>query len=127
MSAARRRRGFTLIELLVVLAILAMMMLLAVPRYYSQLDASRETVLRENLRTVREMLDRFHGDKARYPESLKELVELRYLAGLPLDPMTESSATWIIETPPPGYKGEVFNIRSGSTAVGKNGRAYAEW
>jgi general secretion pathway protein G len=126
-SGERRLSGFTLIELLVVLAILAMMMTLAVPRYYSQLDASRETVLRENLRTVREMLDRFHGDKGRYPEALQELVDLRYLGGLPVDPMTESSATWIIEPPPPGYRGEVFNIRSGSTAIGKNGKAYAEW
>lgn len=121
------RLGFTLIELLVVLAIIAMLLLLAVPRYYSQLESSKETVLLENLRTVRETLDRFNGDKGRYPEALQELVDLRYLASLPVDPMTESSMTWIIEPPPSGYKGEVFNVRSGSIAIGKNGIAYANW
>lgn len=121
------RRGFTLIELLVVLAIVAVMITLAVPRYYSQVDASKESVLRENLRATRDVLDRFYGDLGRYPESLEELVERKYLRSLPVDPITESSATWLLEQPPSGYNGSVFNLRSASTAIGKNGRAYAEW
>lgn len=121
------RAGFTLIELLVVLAIVAVLATLAVPRYYGQLDSSRETVLRENLRAVRDVLDHFYGDKGRYPESLQELVDLSYLRGLPYDPMADSSTSWILVPPPDGYKGEVYDLRSASRAVGKNGRAYAEW
>lgn len=127
MRNSEARSGFTLIELLVVLAILAVMMLLAVPRYYSQLEASREVVLRENLRQVRETLDRFYGDRGRYPESFDELVELRYLAAPPFDPMTESSSLWVIEKVPAGYKGNLYNIRSGSNGVDKQGRPYASW
>jgi len=120
-------RGFTLIELLVVLAIVAVMVTLAIPRYYNQVDASKEAVLRENLRLTREVLDRFYGDMGRYPESLQELVERRYLRNVPVDPMTESSSTWLFVSPPQGYKGEIFNLRSGSPALGKNGQPYADW
>ncbi len=119
--------GFTLIELLVVLAIVAVMVTLALPRYYNQIEASKETVLRENLRATRDVLDRFYGDTGRYPESLQELVDRHYLQALPADPMTESVTTWVMEPPPEGYKGEVFNLRSGSDAVDKHGQAYAQW
>ena len=124
---AARLRGFTLIELLVVLAIVAVMLTLAIPRYYSQLDAAKEAVLRENLRTTREVLDRFYGDTGRYPDSLGELVERRYLHVLPVDPVTESSETWVLVAPPEGYEGVVGDIRSGSSQSGKDGRPYAEW
>lgn len=125
--AARSCSAFTLIELLVVLAIVAVMLTLAVPRYYNQLDASKEAVLRENLRATREVLDHFYGDTGRYPDSLQELVDRRYIQGLPVDPMTDSPATWVLSPPPEEYKGAVFNLRSGSTAIGKNGKPYAEW
>lgn len=126
-TVERRRRGFTLIELLVVMAIVAVLATLAAPRYFNQVDASKEAVLRENLRAVRDVLDRFYGDMGRYPESLGELVERRYLRELPVDPMTESSQTWQLVPPPEGYKGEVFDLRSGATGQGGDGKAYAEW
>lgn len=119
--------GFTLIELLVVLAIVAVMLSLAIPRYYNQVDSSKEAVLRENLRATRDVLDRFYGDTGRYPDSLGELVDKRYLRALPVDPITESSATWVLVPVPEGYHGSVFDLRSGSTATGKNGKPYAEW
>lgn len=123
----RSRTGFTLIELLVVLAIVAVLATLAMPRYYGQLDSSKETVLRENLRSVRDVLDHFYGDKGRYPESLQELVDLNYLRSLPYDPMMDSSLSWVLVSPPEGYTGAVYDLRSASRAVGKNGKAYAEW
>ncbi|KQV94748.1 type II secretion system protein [Rhizobacter sp. Root1221] len=123
----RRSAGFTLIELLVVLAIVAVMLTLAIPRYYSQLDASKESVLRENLRVTRDVIDRFYGDLGRYPESLDELVQRWYLRSVPVDPMTESTDTWIITAPPEGHDGAVADIRSGSSAQTKDGKPYAEW
>ncbi len=119
--------GFTLIELLVVLAIVSTLLLLVAPRYYQQLDASKEAVLRENLRSVRDVLDKFHADLGRYPETLDELVERRYLRALPLDPMTESAATWQLIPAPEGYKGLVYDIRSGHPGQGRDGKKYAEW
>ncbi|KAB0574154.1 prepilin-type N-terminal cleavage/methylation domain-containing protein [Ideonella dechloratans] len=120
-------RGFTLIELLVVLAIVALLGTLALPRYYGQVEAAKETALRENLRTLREVLDRFYGDTGRYPESLQELVDRRYLRSLPVDPLTDSTASWVVVPPPAGYAGKVYDIRSIAAGVGKNGQPYAKW
>lgn len=122
-----RRRGFTLIELLVVLAIVSTLLLLVTPRYLHRVDASKETVLRDNLRAVRDTLDKFYGDNGRYPESLDELVEKKYLRRLPVDPITESEKTWELVPVPEGYKGVVYDIRSGASGTGRDGRKYAEW
>lgn len=119
--------GFTLIELLVVLAILSTLLLLVVPRYFNKLDESRDIVLRDNLRATREVLDKFYGDTGRYPETLEELVEKKYLRGLPVDPITESSSTWEIVPAPEGYKGTVYNIRSGAPGAARDGTKYADW
>ena len=126
-AAPRASRAFTLIELLVVLAIVAVLVTLAVPRYYNQVDASKEAVLKENLRTTRDVLDHFYGDTGRYPDSLQELVDRRYLRTLPVDPMTGTSSDWLLAAPPDGYKGEVFDLHSSSPQTGRNGVAYADW
>ena len=122
-----RRTGFTLIELLVVLAIVALMLSLALPRYLPRIDAAKETVLAENLRAVRETLGHYYGDTGRYPDSLQQLVDKKYLAALPLDPLTDSATTWIVQAPDDGSKGGVYNIRSGAPGSDRQGRAYAEW
>lgn len=126
-GATRRRHGFTLIELLVVLAIVAVLLTLVLPRYYGQVEAAKETVLQENLRTTRDVIGRFYGDTGRFPESLDELVEKKYLGSVPFDPIAESSATWRLEPVPEGYKGTVYNLHSGAPGVGRNGKPYAEW
>ena len=89
----RLRRGFTLIELLVVLAIVALLLTLAVPRYLPRVDGAKETILADNLRNTREIIDQFYADTGRYPDSLDQLVEKKYLRNVPVDPVTDSSAT----------------------------------
>lgn len=123
----RRLRGFTLIELLVVLAIVATLAALVVPRYFSQREAAKEVVLRDNLRTTREVIDKFYGDVGRYPESLEELVEKKYLRELPFDPVGESNATWQLIDVPSGFKGRVYDIKSGAQGVARDGKPFAEW
>ena len=122
-----RRQGFTLIELLVVLAIVAVLLTLALPRYHGKVDQAKEAVLRENLRTTRDVIGKFYGDTGRFPDTLDELVQRRYLAGLPLDPLTDSPATWTLVPPPEGYRGAVYDIRSGAPGAGSDGKAYADW
>ena len=90
MQEHKRGRGFTLIELIVVLAIVALLATLAMPRYFQSVDVSKETVLKENLHSMRETIDKFYADTGRYPESLEELVERKYLRAIPPDPITES-------------------------------------
>jgi general secretion pathway protein G len=120
-------RGFTLIELLVVLAIVSTLLLLVVPRYFNKLDESKEAVLRDNLRTTREVLDKFYGDNGRYPESLEELVEKKYLRAVPIDPITESASTWKLDAVPDGYKGTVYDLHSGAPGTARDGKNYADW
>jgi general secretion pathway protein G len=122
-----RRRGFTLIELLVVLAVIATLLTLALPRYLGSIDKSKEAVLRENLYQVREAISRYYADKGRYPESLETLVEAKYLRGVPLDPVTESSATWVAVTPPDPEKTGIYDVRSGAAGTAIDGTEYQRW
>jgi general secretion pathway protein G len=124
---ANRSSGFTLIELLVVLGIVALMLTLAVPRYFPTIDAAKETMLVDNLRSVRSTIDQYYADTGRYPDSLPQLVEKKYLKALPIDPITESTETWILLAPEDGSLGNVYNIKSGASGNGRNGRPYADW
>ncbi len=120
-----RRLGFTLIELLVVLAIMASLLTLVVPRYFQQTDRAQETVLKHNLVAVREGIDKFFADTGRYPATLQELVDRKYLREVPLDPITNSRDTWVIINPE--GNGGVYDIRSGSDATAKDGSRYNSW
>ncbi|ARN23336.1 type II secretion system protein [Piscinibacter gummiphilus] len=119
------RRGFTLIEMLVVLAVLAMLLSLALPKYFGGLERARETLLVENLQHTRTALDQFYADQGRYPDSLDELVSRRYLRALPIDPLTNSTRSWRLVPPEPPTPGRVADLRSGARGKGPSGLAYA--
>jgi len=121
------RKGFTLIELLVVLGIIALMLTLAVPRYFPSIDRSKEVILADNLRNMRSVIDQYYGDTGRYPDSLDQLVEKKYLRQLPIDPITESSTTWITVPPEDSSKGNVYNIKSGAPGNDRSGKPYLDW
>jgi general secretion pathway protein G len=121
-----RRTGFTLIELLVVLAIVSMLLTLAVPRYFLSIENAKETVLADNLRQTREILDKYYSDTGRYPDSLDEMVEKGYVKSLPFDPVVGSATAWILVMPKEGVKGKVFNIRSSATGLDRFGRSFGE-
>lgn len=123
---ASRKTGFTLIELLVVMAVLAVLASLVAPRYMDRVDTARETVLRQDLVGLRNAIDQFYRDKARYPENLEELVTLRYIRAIPVDPITKRADTWILIPPRESSKG-VFDVRSGATQRAKDGSDYAGW
>jgi len=121
-------RGFTLIELMVVMAIIATLLAIAVPQYFRSVDRSKESVLRENLRTTREAIDRFYGDIGRYPDDLAELVARRYLRALPVDPVTESRDSWILVAPlDTTLPGRLYDLKSGAPGRATDGSTYAEW
>ena len=122
----RRRHGFTLIELMVVLAIVALLASIALPRYFGSLQQAREQALQENLRVMRIRIDRFYGDKGRFPADLAELVTLRYLRAVPQDQVTENAQTWVLR-PAEGDAGGIQDVRSGAPGTGRDGRAFAEY
>jgi len=120
-------KGFTLVELLVVMAIIALLLTLAVPRYFNHLESSRDTILRQDLAVMRDAIDKYHGDRGRYPDSLDELVNARYLRAVPVDPVTERADTWQIVAPSGDAAGAVYDIRSGAPGTAVDGSPYAEW
>ncbi len=121
------RRGFTLIELLVVLSIVGMLLAIAAPRYFSSVEKSKETMLRQTLTVTREALDKYYGDNGRYPDTLEDLVTRKYLRSLPFDPVTGSSSTWVVLPPEAEDKGAVYDVRSGAEGLGRDQTAFNGW
>ena len=120
-------RGFTLIELLVVMVIIGTLLTIAVPRYFKSLERSREAVLRQDIATLRESIDRFYGDTGKYPETLAALVEKRYLRALPVDPISHSADTWVVLHAEDPEDTGIKDVHSGAEGVGEQGVPYAEW
>ena len=121
------RRGFTLIELLVALAIVALLLSIAVPRYFGGLTRAEEAVLKENLMLLRDAIDKHYADTGKYPAGLEELVAKKYLRSVPPDPITQSATTWVQVPPADAKLGGVFDVKSGAQGSGGNGKPYAEW
>jgi len=126
-SAMRARRGFTLIELLVVMAIIAVLLTLAVPRYFGSMDKSKEAVLKEDLFQLRDAIGKYYGDKGKYPESLETLATEKYLRKVPVDPITESATTWVVVAPEDPQKGAVYDVKSGAQGKASDGSVFSEW
>ena len=119
--------GFTLIELLVVMSIIAVLLTIAVPRYFRTLERSRETVLHQDLSVIREAIDKHLGDYGQYPDSLGALIERRYIRAVPIDPFTKSADSWQMvvseDTEHPGIR----DIHSAAEGNGSDGTPYKAW
>ena len=131
-GALRRLRGFTFVELVVVITIVVILITMAIPIYNNTIKRSRETVLKQNLFTLRTVIDNYTFDKQKAPQSLQDLVSEGYLRTVPNDPMTGSNQTWrtiqedavqSVNQTEPG----IFDVKSGSDKIGLDGTPYAEW
>ena len=123
----KSKSGFTLIELMVVMAVIALLLSLAVPRYFASVDRSKEVVLKEDLFLMRDALQKYYGDKGEYPSDLSDLVSQKYLRKIPVDPISESDKTWQTVSPDADLKGNVYDVHSGATGQSKDGSSYSEW
>lgn len=110
------RRGFTMIELIVVMAVIALLLSIAVPRYFQALERGKAQVQQQNLALLREAIDKYYGDNARYPDNLEDLVTKRYLRAIPLDPFTEAADWEVIAAPDPSL-GNVYDVQSTKPAT----------
>ncbi len=129
---SRRQLGFTLIELMIVMAIIAILVGIAIPVYNRSITRARESVLKNNLFTLRTVIDEYTYDKGKAPQNIQDLVSDGYLRQIPVDPMTGTSDSWkvimedaltAINQTDPG----IFDVRSGSDKTSLEGTPYAEW
>lgn len=120
-------RGFTLIELLVVLTIMATLMAIVAPKYFDSVDKAKEASLKTDLRLMREAIDKYKADTNQYPETLQKLAQERYILAVPIDPLTDSAATWVAVPPPGPSASGVYDVRSSAPGVGKNGVRFDKW
>jgi general secretion pathway protein G len=127
MTGSARRRGFTLIELLVVMSIIAVLLTIAVPRYFKTLERSRETVLRQDLSVLREAIDKHMGDYGQYPDSLTALVERHYIRAVPVDPFTRSAEGWQMVVSEQEDHPGIRDVHSSAEGKGSDGLPYKEW
>lgn len=123
-SKTRLVVGFTLIEMLVVMAIISLLLTIALPRYWHAVDQSKETALVENLRITRLSIDRYYSDKGKYPQTLQDLVDAKYLRSLPMDPITQSQQTWILIPSTNRDEPGIMDLKSGAIGHTRQGAAY---
>jgi general secretion pathway protein G len=126
-----RQNGFTLLELMIVISILVILALIAMAQYNKTVLAAREATLREDLFTMRKMIDQYAADKGKLPQSLDDLKSAGYIHDIPIDPMTDA-ADWQPEfgEDPGSTGGEqgVTNVRSASGDLSSDGSSrYSEW
>jgi len=127
-----RKRGFTIIEILIVMTIVSVLVAIAVPLYQRSIIRAKESVLKNNLFTLRTVIDEYTYDKKKAPQSLDDLVNEGYLRQIPIDPITGSDQTWVVvmedaltsvDQTEPG----IFDVRSGAEGTALDGTAYSEW
>ncbi len=125
------KKGYTLLELMIVVAIVGILVTLAIPSFQQSTMKAKEAALKQNLFTMRAVLDQFYADRGDYPESLETLVEEKYLRAIPVDPFTRSSTTWdeIYEEQEEGDDSPagIYDIKSGSDGYALDGTPYKEW
>lgn len=125
--------GFTLLELMVVMTIILILASFAVPSYTMAIRRAREAVLRDDLYTLRHVIDEYTADKQQPPQALQDLVDAGYLqGGVPVDPITRSSDSWKpdveeVPTSPEQTASGIVDVHSGSDAISLEGTAYNTW
>lgn len=115
-----RARGFTLIELMVVMVLIALLLTLAVPRYFSTIDTGKQRVQLQNISAIRDAIDKYFGDQGKYPPALQDLVDKKYLRQIPVDPVTEKT-DWVVVPPADPSQTGVFDVKSAKAPEGANG------
>jgi general secretion pathway protein G len=128
----RSQNGFTLIELLIVITLITILATMGIVQYRNSIQSTREAILHTDLFRMRDAIDQYYADKAKYPASLDALVSDGYMRKIPEDPITKSADTWqtVPAEPDPGNPSSepgIYNVKSGAPGTGLDGTSYSDW
>ncbi len=134
MARLRRNQshGFTLIELMIVISVMLILISFAIPAYNQSVLRARESVLRQNLFTLRSLISQYTLDKQKAPQSLEDLVQAGYMKQIPVDPMTAKNDTWTVDQEDTLLSVDqqetgISDVHSGSSQISTDGTAYSTW
>ena len=114
------------------ISLLLILMAIAVPIYQRSILQAKESVLKQDLFTMRQVIDQYTLDKQKAPQSLDDLVSAGYLKKLPVDPFTIRNDSWVpvqddsVADPNQTEPG-ISDVHSGSSLVGSDGQPYSSW
>ncbi len=133
--AAAGAGAFTLIEVLSVAVFLSIISMAVIQGFEHSVKKQKEENLRGALNSVRSAVDIYYLDRLaaepalahekRFPLSLGELVEKKYLRAIPQDPLTGDSS-WEIILVSENEK-RVFDIKSKARGAALDGTLYSNW
>jgi general secretion pathway protein G len=131
-ARGRSFAGFTLVEMMIVISIVLILLAISIPNYRASIIHAKETVLRQDLYTLRTMIGQYTEDKDKAPQSLDDLVSAGYLKQIPVDPFTNSNSSWqavqddsvySVEQQEPG----ISDVHSASNLTALDGSTYSQW
>lgn len=118
---------------MIVIVIILILVSVAAPIYRNSIVRSKEAVLRDDLFTMRSLIDEYTLDRQEAPQSLQDLVDHGYLRLIPSDPFTGASDSWVevheddtLMTPDQKGPG-IVDVHSGSNLKSLAGDLYSTW
>jgi len=129
--ANRRNRGFTLIEMMIVISLILILISIALPVYNRAILRAKEGVLKQDLFTLRQVIDQYTMDKKKAPQALDDIVTAGYLKVVPKDPFT-NEANWTLEQEDATQAADqqepgIIDVHSSSNLTATDGTAYSSW
>jgi len=127
-----RSRGFTLIELMIVISLILILVSISIPAYNQSILRAKESVLLQNLFTLRSLISQYTLDKQKAPQSLEDLVQAQYIKQIPIDPFTGKNDTWTVDQEDYTLSVDqqdtgITDVHSGSSLISTTGNAYSSW